>query len=502
MMKQVVIVGILIVLAACGEGKGKGDGAEEGAPDAPDTQEGEAPDTPPDSADVTGDDVPDLMDSEDIQVEEIVPECTDTEPIPEGFHVSPSGTDAGDGSEASPWDLATALAHPSALQPGDIVWLHGGLYAGSFVSSIRGEEGNPVTVRSYPGEWAVVDGASSEENTFSLEGAWAVYRDFEVTNSNPERYGGRPEGVYVTGENLKLVNLVIHDTGNNGFWQPALNLELYGCLIYNNGYDDADRAHGHGVYTQNLDGTKRIADNVIFNGYSFGIHAYTEGGSIQGFDVIGNVWFGSGVAAAGTDTLKDNCLIGGLQPAARILLRENLGWADSGTTRSVRLGYDNPDNQDVTLEDNFFVGATTFAQPWTSITMTGNTFYSEVSGVDTALYPDNTYLGEPPTGMNVFVRPNAYEPMRAHVVVYNWDLAETAEVDLGDILAPGAAYEVKNAQDYFGEPVASGVFDGAPVTLPLTGLEPVQPVGSPGAIDASEMTGPGFNVFVVTGRCL
>src|SRR5262249_26696242 len=156
------------------------------------------------------------------------------------------------------------------------------------------------------------------------------------------------------------IDLVIHDTGNNGYWEAAKELELYGCLTYNNGYDADDRAHGHGVYTQNSEGTKHIVDNAIFNGYSYGIHAYTEGGSIKGFDIIGNIWFNTGVAAAGTDTLKDNCLVGGLQPAARILLEDNMGWAKSGSTRSVHLGYSDPNNEDVTLEGNYLVGDTTF----------------------------------------------------------------------------------------------------------------------------------------------
>src|SRR6185437_8871425 len=34
-----------------------------------------------------------------------------------------------------------------------------------------------------------------------------------------------------------------------------------------------------------------------------------------------------------------------------------------------------------------------------------------------------------PSGVRVFVRPNRYEPGRAHVVVYNWDRADTVEID-------------------------------------------------------------------------
>ena len=433
----------------------------------------------------------------DVARDGAVGDCGPDAAEPAGFHVAVDGTPDGDGSRARPWDLATALAHPAAVQPGDTIWLHGGVYAGDFTATLTGTEAAPITVRSYPGDWATIDGGTSDATTFSLQGEWAIYRDFEVTNSRADRWGGRPEGMYVLGPHLKVINLILHDLGNCGYWSSAVDLELYGCLIYNNGYDDADRAHGHGVYTQNLDGTKHIEDNVIFNGYSFGIHAYTEGGAIQGFEIVGNVWFMSGAAAAGTDTLKDNCLVGGLQPAARIVLRENLGWAPSPGERSVRLGYDFAPNEDVALFDNYFAGQTNFAQPWNSITMTGNTFYGDLPGVDVAGYPDNTYVTARPAENRVFVRPNRYETGRAHVVVYNWTLADTVDVDLGGVLAVGADYEVRNAQNWFAGPIAAGTFDGNPLRLPLTGLSPAQPYGSPTAIDAGEMTGTEFNVFVV-----
>ena len=420
----------------------------------------------------------------------------------EGFFAAPDGSADGDGSEANPWDLATAFAQPAALQPGGTLWLRGGVYEGAFQSKLVGESGAPITVRSYPGEWAVIDGAASPDETFLAGGSWTIYRDFEITNTTEERYGGRATGTGITGKNLKLINLLIHDTGNNGFWETALELELYGCLIYENGYDDDDRAHGHGVYTQNLEGRKHIVDNAIFNGYSFGIHAYTEGGHIDNFDIIGNFWWSSGVAAAGVDTRKDDCLVGGLQPASGIVLEENVSWAASPSGRSTRLGYSAPGNKDVTLTGNFFAGATSFPTPWESITMTGNTFIGEVNGVSAADYPDNEWLSEPPSAPTVIVRPNQYEEGRAHVAVFNWQEADTVDVDLGDLLPIGRGFEIRNIQDYFGEAVFSGVYDGKPIPLPMD-LQPAQPIGVPDAIADSEKTGKRFNAFIVLPtRCL
>jgi hypothetical protein len=411
------------------------------------------------------------------------------------YHVAADGTAEASGSVDDPWDLATALAHPEQVLPGDTIWLHGGAYYGSFSSDLTGADGSPITVRGYEGEWATIDGLGSDETTLSIEGAFTHYRDFEVTNGEPDRWGGRPAGFYVVGPEVKLINLVIHDTGNNGFWTGAENLEIYGCLIYHVGFDDEDRGHGHSIYTQNEIGTKVIEDNIIFGGYSFGIHAYTEGGSIQGFDIIGNTWWNAGVISS-VSGHKDDCLVGGQQPAARILLEENMSWAPTPTTRTVRLGW-GVANEDVDLLDNYFVGEVNFAQPWTSITIEGNTFYSSVVGVDTAEFPDNEYLTEQPQAARVFVRPNRYEVGRAQITVYNWGLAATVPVDPSAVLEIGEHFELIDAQSYFAPSVLTGSYQGQPLDLPMDLPDPVQPVGEPGVLEEEDFSGPGFQVFVL-----
>jgi hypothetical protein len=394
------------------------------------------------------------------------------------------------------------------LQPGDTLWLRGGQYAGPFTSELVGDPDAPIIVRALPGVRAVLDGGTAYASTLQVNGAYVWYWGFEVMRSDPDRVTdiggssppdlsrGHSNGVNVFGHHVRLINLIVHDDGEGfGFWTPAEDSEIYGSLVYNNGWLGPDRGHGHAIYTQNLNGTKRIYDNILFNQFSYGIHAYTEGGSIQGFDIAGNLWFNNGIIAGGEDTLKDNCLVGGLQPAARVALRENAGWAHSDTERSVRLGYDHEGNQGVTLLDNYFVGETRFAQPWQSITMNGNTFYSLVTGyVDTTAYPDNTYLTARPSGAKVILRPNQYEPGRAHIAIYNWDLAASVAVDVSSVLSPGTTYELRNAQDFWAEPVLAGTYTGSPLVVPMQALPAATPIGWPVSLTP---TGPEFNVFVL-----
>jgi MYXO-CTERM domain-containing protein len=175
-----------------------------------------------------------------------------------------------------------------------------------------------------------------------------------------------------------------------------------------------------------------------------------------------------------------------------------MGWAAHPGDRSFALGRYNSNNLDITLENNFLVGATEFTNPWQSVTMTGNTFYGTVSGSVAATdYPSNTYLSAPPARTTAFVRKNPYDTNRAHIVVYNWNLLDTVDVDVGTVLVPGTPYEVRNAQNYFGAPVASGTYSGGAIALPMSaGSNPAAPIG-PGLLEPAENTGKQFNVFVL-----
>ena len=76
------------------------------------------------------------------------------------YYAATTGSPAGSGSLGDPWDLQTALngGKPTGtLQPGDTVWVRGGLYLAPFTSHLRGAPGQPIIVRNYPGERVILD---------------------------------------------------------------------------------------------------------------------------------------------------------------------------------------------------------------------------------------------------------------------------------------------------------------------------------------------------------
>lgn len=66
------------------------------------------------------------------------------------------------------------------------------------------------------------------------------------------------------------------------------------------------------MYTQNETGTKRIVDNILFYGFSHGLHAFTQTqeGFLNNLHIEGNTIFNSGIAS-GVSGATRNILVGG-----------------------------------------------------------------------------------------------------------------------------------------------------------------------------------------------
>ena len=443
--------------------------------------------------------------------------CASFAPAAE-FHVSPDGTPSGDGSRARPWDLQTALAHPAAVRPGDTIWLLGGTYRGGFESRLKGTADAPITVRQAlaqaslrPGARATIDCVSDDPKKqvlFTVQGEWTRYWGFEVMSSSPRRRtettGSHPEeisrgGVNAFGNNVSFINLVVHDCSNGfGFWSNGEGGEIYGCIIYNNGWEAPDRGHGHAIYTQNKTATKRLVDNIMFNQFCYGIHAYGSSKAfINNFHVEGNVSFNNG-AAKDPKSLNPAILVGGGSPSEHVAVIENCTYSTGYSGTSLQLGY-GANNKDAVVRDNYFVGPASLRK-WEALAVTGNTFIALATPVQVEppggdLAAGNTIVKGRPTGVRVFVRPNRYEPGRAHIIVYNWDKKSEVEADVSAVLRAGAKFKVASAQDFFGKSVLEGTYDGKPLRLPMTDYRAPPPVGKPDYVPPA--TGPEFNVFVV-----
>ncbi len=408
------------------------------------------------------------------------------------LYVAPDGRATNSGSETSPLDLATALSATSPARPGDTIWLRDGIYRGVFTSYLTGTQEAPITVRQYPGERATIDSAPLAQDALTLFGAWTRYWGFEIMSSDPRRvsaFSGTPSdifrgaGVRAIGKNLTLINLIIHDMGTQGvgIWDAADNTEAYGNVIYANGWLGADRGHGHGVYTQSRLGIRRLTDNLIFNQFSHGIHAYGSSTAfLNNIQAEGNILFNNGIFNAAH--YERNILIGGESVAASPVAIRNYTYftPDRPVGKPNTFGYV-AGCTNLAMRENYIaqLTMTTYALVGCDGDIRNNTVLGFVDSTYPTRYPLNEYRTVRPTGTKAFVRPNRYEPGRAHVAVYNWDNLAAVSVDLAPAqLAVGMPFEIRDAEDYFGPAVFAGTYLGTAVSIPMDARGTSVPVGN------------------------
>jgi hypothetical protein len=466
-----------------------------------------------------------------------------------GWHVAPSGSSSNAGSDSQPWSLDYALNGAAGqIQPGDTVWIHGGTYRGAFRPTVAGAPGKPVVIRQYPGERATIDVAGATSTTsrgdaFVVDGSWTEWWDFEIMSSDPNRYTTtRPNMIVNNASNTKYIDLVVHDGGIGFYNYPtASNVEFSGNIIYNNGWQTTVRGGGHALYLKSATGPVIVRDNIMFDQFGYGIHMYTDAGAGQliNFTLDGNASFNNGsLATQYNSTSTANILIGGEEPVQGARMLNNMTYFSPGIgVYNLMIGYSTFANQDVTMQNNYAVGGQYVLSTgtWSRVTASGNQLVGSGRVVDVrdtllggyswssnsygrdplasawayrgtdysfASWKANTGLGVTdlvasgtPGTPKVFVRPNAHEPGRAMIVVYNWGNASSVTADLSGVLAVGARYEVRNVQNWFGTPVASGTYAGGAISIPMGGVAPPAVVG--GAPHMPPQTGPDFDVFVV-----
>jgi hypothetical protein len=428
------------------------------------------------------------------------------------YFVSPNGKADAAGTKEAPWDLKSALTNVKVIQRGDTIWARAGNYEGVFEVRLTGAVDNPIIVRNYQNERATIKGHF--DIAYGWNNGYVWLWGFEVCNRDTKFQGDGVNFAHTDwkGPGCKLINMIIHDNNVSGvgFWMGAQDCEINGCLVYNNGFDAGDRGHGHGFYVQNREpGKKLIKNNIVFRQFWGGTQLYgSDKASRDNVTYEGNVFFNNGeISKHGTNC---NVWLGGGQISNRLRFIDNVIYA-SPATQAQRTNVYKTGN--ALFMGNYFLApradaesAFILANENAGLVMAHNTFYGllykdgKLTGPETfAKYGEgNVRLAAPLTGQRVFVRPNDYEPGRANITILNWDKADKVDVDVFQSgLRKGDKFEVRDAQDFYGKPVVTGVYEDRPITIPMAGLTVAAPIGLPDTYKTPAHTAPEFGVFVI-----
>jgi hypothetical protein len=305
---------------------------------------------------------------------------------------------------------------------------------------------------------------------------------------------------------------------------------IYDNISFNNFGEGMQLYGSNQAYVQNF----HVEGNVSFNNGTLGLGNNTTNGTAPagprtdniliasgnggplGIIVVNNYTYHTPQAEDGyndmayNDTLIANDLtatgnyfIGGRESVElfrwnSVVFRNNTLYSD--TQDEISMFWSDQQNPSTyNYDQNRYFGSghfTTYAGCVTFSCSNGRTLPFAAWQQETSLDAHSTFTPGPPTGVWTFVRPNLYEPGRAHIVIYNWDLLSNVQVDLSASgIQAGDAFQIRDAENWFRGTLVSGTYTGAPVTIPMTGLQVAPPNGV--VPNPQPHTAPQFGVFVL-----
>ncbi len=458
------------------------------------------------------------------------------------YYAATNGTAGSAGSLVAPWSLSYAIDSAqtvdSTIAAGDTLYVRGGNYGPStWTCKLHGSAGSPIVIRNYNRERVILYGTLSVDArvwSWATEAAYVWLWGFEITSNATDRTSALPHGQGYgdvdcpTGmadaangvhSGNRVINCVFHDLFSGIYaYQYLHDFEIDGCLFYNIGIVSTDNsgATGYPVYMNSLGGGwKKVNNSIAVNNLDYNFHFYTGSNYLDSIVVrgnilqTGNVLFSGGHSPHVSDTVTNNYLYGGI-------LR--LG-------QDSRIEYSVVTNNRVIGPDNYY--AISFEGGDSLLTVTGNTLLANwytwsdpndsqsILRIDgytgAARYPNNTFMRTYPAGTHPdktnalpvigdssYYLPNAYEPKRGHIAVYNFDQGDTVSVKLTTGFASGDSAFLYNASNLYGDP-ADTLVVGADSTISVPMSATRWSMATPEALSAPTNHYPLWGNFIVTG---
>ncbi len=365
------------------------------------------------------------------------------------FYAAPDGTPKDRGTLARPWDLQTALNQPAALKPGATLCLRGGTYTGLFVSNLNGKAGQKITVRSTPGEWAVLDGyvsgvlaspIAADAATLPLVDASrfpsaALLIDAMLGTDGIRIYGrsgntltvydnlstAHPQGTIVVARGATLTvngsHVVVRDfeilnsnpsRTDTEYYNRTVGLNMYApeSLVLNLVVHDTLQGLGFWEQARN----SIACGNILYNngqvGNGHGIYTQNEVGTKLLCDNITFGNFGLGMQMyttnGGTQTgftwdgnvnVNNGYLFGGQKPMDDLTITNNFLY---GATLALGYGDAGPHGRAVVTGNYVYAEFPFSVVNWTSVAVTNNKFYGMPTNSGTVIrvnLPVNGLIG-------------------------------------------------------------------------------------------------------------
>ncbi len=119
----------------------------------------------------------------------------------------------------------------------------------------------------------------------------------------------------------------------------------------------------------------------------------------------------------------------------------------------MRIGYSAPYNENCEIRDNVIVNGDLNINRYKTVVKENNLIVRKDQ--------------KRPAGVKTVLLPNRFDRNRAHLVIYNWDKAETVKVTAESFLKNGDSFRLMDPQNIFGNPIFEGTYSDDVIHLPV-----------------------------------
>ena len=204
---------------------------------------------------------------------------------------APGGSDSAAGTVAAPYATFQKLAH--SLAPGQTGCLRGGTYRENVEVNANGAPGAPITIQSYPGEWATFLGRLTTDKSSSYLTFQSMTFDGSAAPSDGSELKPSPT---VHGESISFIGNEV--TNRHTAICFAVGNEDFGraphTVIRRNRIHDCGQLpptnHQHGIYLHSPC-CAQVTDNWVYDNADTGIQMFPDA---DGNYIARNVVYGNG----------------------------------------------------------------------------------------------------------------------------------------------------------------------------------------------------------------
>ncbi len=298
------------------------------------------------------------------------------------YYLSPGGSDTNSGTIQAPWKhLQKAF---DTLTAGQVVCLRTGTYepAGAYNTpsyrhtiSRSGQQGNPIVIRNYPGETAIVLGlVVVRGNYLKLRGTPSsggfIFQGPLGSDASGVKGKGASQVWLDKCHNVVLDHVEIRQNDYHAglYASEVSDVQVLGCYVHDNGRFDVDTdAMGQhpvnvdqGIYWAASDGTNRIANCLLEHNRSANLQLFAGSGKITGLTIVENTI---------VKAMNSGVIIG--KAADGNIFANNIVSMNSQQTnnRQIRLADDASNN---IIDTNISWGRTTTSERVDTSTLTGS----------------------------------------------------------------------------------------------------------------------------------